>query len=103
MHSSRSRAVNTDVESSPPFPPVARVATSPLSEAWHLAIRVAFLTSLVAAATGVVLYRLVGLSAWVVLPVLLFAGWIVGCHLPPACPAGWEPEPMDELWDELAA
>jgi hypothetical protein len=103
VHSPGSRAVNTDVESSPPFPPVARVATAPLGEAWHLAVRVAFVTSLVAAATGVVLIRLVGLSPLVIVPVLAFAGWMVGCHLPPACPEGLEPQPFDEWEDELAA
>ena len=71
----------------PSLPPGPRVATAPLAEAWHLALRVAFLTSLVAAATGVILYRLVGLSAWVIVPILAFGGWVVGCHLPPACPA----------------
>ena len=103
MHSTGSRAVNTSVESSPPFPPVARVATAPLTEAWHLALRVAFLTSLVAAATGVILYRLVGLSAWVIVPVLAFAGWVVGCHLPPACPATLAPEPFEDWFEDLAA
>jgi hypothetical protein len=81
------------MESSPPTPQFARAATSAQSDLWHHAIRVAFLTSLVAAATGVILFRLVGLSGWVVVPLLAFGGWLVGCHLPPAAPQILRPGP----------
>ena len=67
------------MESSPP--------RNPQADAWNHAVRVAFCTSLVAAATGVVLYRVAGLSAWIVVPLLVFGGWLVGCHLPPARPS----------------
>lgn len=81
------------MESSPPIPPFARAADPSQTDLWHHAIRVAFVTSLLAAATGVILYRLVGLPAWVILPVLVFGGWIVGCHLPPAAPSSLLPGP----------
>ena len=81
------------MESSPPIPPFARAADPSQADLWQHAIRVAFLTSLLAAATGVILYRLVGLSAWVILPLLVFGGWVVGCHLPPAAPATLQPGP----------
>lgn len=81
------------MESSPPTPQIVRATTSAQNDLWHHAIRVAFLTSIVAAATGVVLYRLVGLSAWVIVPLLVFGGWLVGCHLPAAAPARLQPGP----------
>jgi hypothetical protein len=82
-----------------------RAANSSLADAWQHALRVAFLTSLVAAAAGVTLYRLAGVSPWLIVPVLAFGGWIVGCHLPPACPAVFAPHPFeDELSiDDLVA
>jgi hypothetical protein len=81
------------MESSPPIPPFARAADPSQADPWQHAIRVAFVTSLTAAAVGVVLYRLVGLSAWVILPLLVFGGWVVGCHLSPAAPATRRPGP----------
>jgi hypothetical protein len=81
------------MESSPPTPPFARAADPSQTDLWHHAIRVAFVTSLLAAATGVILYRLVGLSAWVIVPLLVFGGWVVGCHLSPASPAALQPGP----------
>jgi hypothetical protein len=45
-------------------------------------VRVAFLTSTVAAAAFVILYRFLGVSPWIAIPGLVFAGWLVGCHLP---------------------
>ena len=81
------------MESSPPIPQLSRVANRSQADTWHHAVRVAFLTSLVAAATGAVLYGLVGLSAWIVVPLLVFGGWVVGCHLPPARPGHLVPGP----------
>jgi len=81
------------MESSPPIPQLSRVANRSQADTWHHAVRVAFLTSLVAAATGAVLYGLVGLSAWIVVPLLVFGGWVVGCHLPPARPGHLLPGP----------
>ena len=75
------------MESSPPCTPHSRAASTDQADAWNHAVRVAFFTSLVAAAAGVVLYRVVGVSAWIVVPLLVFGGWLVGCHLPPARPA----------------
>ena len=93
------------MESSHPFPPVARVATHSPADAWHHALGVAFLTSLVAAATGAVLYRFAGMSAWVIVPVLAFGGWVVGCHLTPASPKRWSTGPgtaMTLVEDDLS-
>ncbi len=81
------------MESSPPTSPFARAADPSQTDLWQHAIRVAFVTSLTAAAVGVILYRLVGLSTWVILPLLVFGGWVVGCHLSPAAPAAMQPGP----------
>ena len=70
------------MESSPPISAVALDATTAQADPWHQAIRVAFLTSIVATAAFVVLYRLVGVSPWIAVPLLVFGGWLVGCHLP---------------------
>jgi hypothetical protein len=95
---------------------VARAAATAQADPWHHAVRVAFLTSIVASAAFVVLYRLVGVSPWVAVPLLVFAAWLVGCHLPAVTRnGGSRPGPglrlvvaaaddVDDSWDEdLAA
>ena len=81
------------MESSPPIPLVARAAATAQADPWHHALRVASLTSIVASAAFVVLYRLVGVSPWVAVPLLVFAGWLVGCHLPAMTRGGIRPGP----------
>jgi hypothetical protein len=70
--------------------------TARLDQAWHLALTVAMISSLLAAAIGVTLYRFVGLDARLVLAVVAPAGLVVGLRLPAARPA-WLPVPQHQL------
>ena len=82
VHATGRSVVNRDVESSLHFPIALQAADHPVDEAWHLAVRVAVVASLLALAVGVTLTRFAGIDARLVLLGTACAGWIVGCHLP---------------------
>ena len=100
MHETVARAVNRGVESSPHLP-LAENRLSTTDEAWHLAVRVAAVTSVLAAALGIALAKFVGLDARVILVMVAAIGWVIGCHLPVAGPSRWA-APADDDFEDLA-
>jgi hypothetical protein len=103
VHETGPSVVNRDVESSPHFPIALQVADRPVDEAWHLAVRVAVVASLLALAVGVTLTRFAGIDARLVLLGTACAGWVIGCHLPVAEPAFHGGSDDDIDLDDLAA
>jgi hypothetical protein len=100
VHETGGRAVNRGVESSPHLP-LAEHRLGNVDDAWHLAVRVAAVTSVLAVALGIALAKFVGLDARVILVMVAASGWIIGCHLPVAAPSRWA-SPSDDDFEDLA-
>ena len=58
-----------------------------LHRAWPLVVRVAMVSSLLAAALGAALYRFAGVSATLILAATALVGLVIGLRLPAARPS----------------